>query len=178
MTEGEKTEGGKLITGSVKWFNLVKGFGFITRDDAKEDVFVHQSAIKSKGYRSLEEGEKVQFKIVSSEKGKIAVFVTSPDGGNVGRVSRKCRVKKGARKYTSLCYNCNENGHRMKKCPYARRDERTCHKCGAQSHLIRTCPKTMEDLEKLRNDSRMENTDNERKLLPSDSTIRHPHDNL
>ncbi|XP_078375611.1 uncharacterized protein LOC144658961 [Oculina patagonica] len=174
MTESGKTEGGKLITGSVKWFNLVKGFGFITRDDAKEDVFVHQSAIKSKGYRSLEEGERVQFKIDSSDKGKIAVFVTSPDGGNVG-MSRKCRVKKGARKYTSLCYNCNENGHRMKKCPYGRRNERKCHKCGAQSHLIRTCPKLFEDLEKLRSDSRMESTENRRELLATDSTRQLTH---
>ncbi|XP_020622803.1 protein lin-28 homolog [Orbicella faveolata] len=159
MSEGEKIDEGELITGSVKWFNLVKGFGFITRDDAQEDVFVHQSAIKSKGYRSLEEGEKVRFKTVSSERGKIAVFVTSTDGGNVRGLSHKCRVKKGARKYTSLCYNCNENGHRMKKCPYARRNERACHKCGAQSHLIRTCPKLLEDLEKVCNDSGTESID-------------------
>ena len=98
------------------------------------------------------------------------MFVTSPDGGNVGGMSRKCRVKKGARKYTSLCYNCNENGHRMKKCPYARRNERICHKCGAQSHLIRTCPKLLEDLKKLHSDSRMERTDNGRELLATDST--------
>lgn len=74
-------------------------------------------------------------------------------------LSHKCRVKKGARKYTSLCYNCNENGHRMKKCPYARRNERACHKCGAQSHLIRTCPKLMKDLEKAYDDSGTESTD-------------------
>ena len=124
----------------------------------------------AKGYRRLEEGERVQFKIDSSDKGKIAVFVTSPNGGNVGGVWPKCRVKKGARKYTSLCYNCNENGHRMKKCPYARRDERTCHKCGAQSHLIRTCPRRLEDLEKLSSDSGMERTDNIKELLATDST--------
>jgi len=144
MTDDGKSEGSNLITGSVKWFNLVKGFGFITTDDDQEDVFVHQSAIKSKGYRSLEEGEKVQFQTVNTDKGKIAVLVTSPDGGNV---PRKSRVKKGARKFTTLCYNCNENGHRMKKCPYARRDLRTCHKCGAKSHLIRTCPTLLEQID-------------------------------
>jgi len=144
MTDDGKSEGSNLITGSVKWFNLVKGFGFITTDDDQEDIFVHQSAIKSKGYRSLEEGEKVQFQTVNTDKGKIAVLVTSPDGGNV---PRKSRVKKGARKFTTLCYNCNENGHRMKKCPYARRDLRTCHKCGAKSHLIRTCPTLLEQID-------------------------------
>lgn len=116
-------------------------------------VFLSQSAIKSKGYRSLVEGEKVQFQIVNTDKGKIAIFVTSPGGGNLGR---KSRVKKGARKFTSLCYNCNENGHRMKKCPYEKRDLRTCHKCGAKSHLIRTCPKLLED-----NDSRIQQDINE-----------------
>ena len=107
-------------------------------------IIPFQSAIKSKGYRSLEEGEKVQFQTVNTDKGKIAVLVTSPDGGNV---PRKSRVKKGARKFTTLCYNCNENGHRMKKCPYARRDLRTCHKCGAKSHLIRTCPTLLEQID-------------------------------
>lgn len=171
MSEGEYTEGqDQPITGSVKWFNVAKGFGFITRDDAKGDVFVHQSAIKSKGYRSLEEGEKVKFKTVSSDKGTIAVYVTSPDGGNIRRLSRKCRVKKGARKYTSLCYNCNTNGHRMKNCPIARRVERTCHKCGSQNHLIRTCPRLLEQLSELRADQRREGHDvfNGREFLPFD----------
>lgn len=105
-------------------------------------TYLFQSAIKSKGHRSLQEGEKVQFQILHTERGKIAALVRSPDGGNV---RRKSRVKKGARKFTTLCYNCNENGHRMKKCPYERRNLRTCHKCGAKSHLIRTCPKLLED---------------------------------
>ncbi len=55
-------------TGTVKWFNATKGYGFITRD-AGGDVFVHYSAIQSKGYRSLEEGQRVQFDIVEGKKG-------------------------------------------------------------------------------------------------------------
>ncbi len=55
-------------TGTVKWFNATKGFGFITRDSGG-DVFVHYSAIQSKGYRSLEEGQRVQFEIVEGKKG-------------------------------------------------------------------------------------------------------------
>ncbi len=55
-------------TGTVKWFNATKGYGFITRDSGG-DVFVHYSAINSKGYRSLEEGQRVQFEIVEGKKG-------------------------------------------------------------------------------------------------------------
>lgn len=140
MSEDEQVNPNSYATGSVKWFNLAKGFGFITTDDVQEDVFVHQSSIKSKGYRTLQEGERVQFQIVNSEKGKIAILVTSPDGG---QLKRKGRFKKGARKFTTLCYNCNNNGHRMKKCPYEKRNLRTCHKCGGDTHLIRSCPQLM-----------------------------------
>lgn len=55
-------------TGTVKWFNATKGYGFITRD-AGGDVFVHYSAINSKGYRSLEEGQRVEFAVADGKKG-------------------------------------------------------------------------------------------------------------
>jgi len=55
-------------TGTVKWFNATKGYGFITRDMGG-DVFVHYSAIQSQGYRSLEEGQRVQFDIIEGKKG-------------------------------------------------------------------------------------------------------------
>jgi cold shock protein len=55
-------------TGTVKWFNATKGYGFITRD-AGGDVFVHYSAINSQGYRSLEEGQRVEFAVVQGQKG-------------------------------------------------------------------------------------------------------------
>jgi len=61
-------------TGTVKWFNASKGFGFIARDGG-EDVFVHHSAIVSEGYRTLEEGQRVEFDVESGAKGPKAVNV-------------------------------------------------------------------------------------------------------
>jgi CspA family cold shock protein len=58
-----------MAQGSVKWFNAEKGFGFIAQDDGGADVFVHYSAIQSQGYRSLEEGQRVEFEITQGPKG-------------------------------------------------------------------------------------------------------------
>ncbi|KAL0454099.1 UNVERIFIED_CONTAM: Glycine-rich protein 2 [Sesamum latifolium] len=67
--------------GTVKWFHDQKGFGFITPDDGSEDIFVHQSAIKSEGFRSLGEGETVEFVVEYSDDGRLkAANVTGPDG--------------------------------------------------------------------------------------------------
>jgi CspA family cold shock protein len=64
-----------MSTGSVKWFNDSKGFGFITTDEGN-DVFVHYSAIQSDGYKSLKEGDKVEFDVVEGDKGPQAANVT------------------------------------------------------------------------------------------------------
>lgn len=63
------------IQGTVKWFNSGKGYGFIARDGG-EDVFVHHTAIQAEGYRSLEEGQRVEFNIVQGPKGLQAASVT------------------------------------------------------------------------------------------------------
>ncbi len=61
-----------MASGTVKWFNDAKGFGFITPDDGGEDLFAHFSAIQSKGFRSLQEGQKVTFEVTQGPKGKQA----------------------------------------------------------------------------------------------------------
>lgn len=66
------------LKGTVKWFNNAKGFGFIGREDGP-DVFVHYSAIQSEGYKSLQEGDPVEFEIVEGQKG--------PQAGNVTKTS-------------------------------------------------------------------------------------------
>ncbi|MCH7878373.1 MAG: cold shock domain-containing protein [candidate division Zixibacteria bacterium] len=63
-------------TGSVKWFNAGKGYGFITRDGAGDDVFVHHNAISGEGFKTLDEGQKVEFTTTQGEKGLQAQDVT------------------------------------------------------------------------------------------------------
>jgi CspA family cold shock protein len=63
-------------TGTVKWFNDSKGFGFIALENGGKDCFVHHSAIQGNGYRSLTEGERVEFDIVQGQKGPAAENVT------------------------------------------------------------------------------------------------------
>ena len=64
-----------MATGTVKWFNESKGYGFITRDDGGKDVFVHFSAIQGSGFRTLNEGQKVSFDIEDGPKGPQATNV-------------------------------------------------------------------------------------------------------
>ena len=61
-----------MATGTVKWFNDAKGFGFITPDEGGEDLFAHFSEIQSKGFKSLQENQRVSFEVTTGPKGKQA----------------------------------------------------------------------------------------------------------
>ncbi len=63
------------VTGTVKWFNPEKGYGFLTQDDGGKDVFVHYRAIVSEGYKSLNEGQRVSFDVEEGQKGLQAANV-------------------------------------------------------------------------------------------------------
>lgn len=64
-----------MATGKVKWFNSAKGYGFLTPDAGGKDLFVHHSEIKAEGFRSLDEGQAVEYEIGSGDKGPKAVNV-------------------------------------------------------------------------------------------------------
>ncbi len=66
-----------MAQGTVKWFNAEKGYGFITPDDGSKDLFVHFSEIQGSGYRSLDEGQKVEFEVGQGQKGPQAQQVTA-----------------------------------------------------------------------------------------------------
>ena len=78
--------------GKVKFFNNTKGFGFITPDDGSEDLFVHQTSIHASGFRSLADGEDVEFEVQVSDDGRSkAVNVTGPNGAYVKGTPREPR---------------------------------------------------------------------------------------
>jgi CspA family cold shock protein len=86
---GENT----MATGTVKWFNDAKGFGFIEPEDGGEDVFAHFSAIQMDGFRTLKQGGRVSFEVVRGPKGQLAQNIATIDGptGPEGRQSPDTR---------------------------------------------------------------------------------------
>ena len=80
-----------MATGTVKWFNDSKGFGFITPDDGGEDLFAHFSAIQMNGFKTLKEGQKVQFEVTQGPKGKQASNIQAPWLPTIRMASKKPR---------------------------------------------------------------------------------------
>lgn len=84
------SQGGDKVKGTVKWFDAKKGFGFLIPDDGSPDVFVHHSSIHANGFRSLGDGEPVEFEVITEPNGKSkAIHVTGPDGGYVQGAPRR-----------------------------------------------------------------------------------------
>lgn len=76
-TASTQTESTEKSTGTVKWFNDAKGFGFITPDNGDEDLFAHFSSIQMNGFKTLKEGQKVAFDVIQGPKGKQALNITA-----------------------------------------------------------------------------------------------------
>ncbi|MBI4581818.1 MAG: cold shock domain-containing protein [Planctomycetes bacterium] len=74
-----------MVTGTVKWFDSKKGFGFITKEGTQGDIFVHYTSIEGEGFRSLKDGEAVEFDLVESDKGLQAQHVRRCSPQPVGR---------------------------------------------------------------------------------------------
>ncbi|XP_059473335.1 protein lin-28 homolog [Neocloeon triangulifer] len=145
VAQGEQRSGGSSAgsegekrRGRCKWFNVAKGWGFITPDDGGQDVFVHQSVIQMNGFRSLGDDEEVIFSCKASDKGLEATNVTGVDGGDCHGSHRRPLSKKRFRKIR--CYNCGEfANHIAAKCSMGPQPKR-CHHCKSDGHLIADCP--------------------------------------
>lgn len=138
MSMASAAEKSPRRTGHCKWFNVVKGYGFITPDDGQSDVFLHQTVIQMEGFRSLAEGELVEFEAKPSDKGLEATFVCGPGGADCKGSERRPVGKRKTRKIR--CYNCGEfANHVAARCPQARQPKR-CHHCKSEEHLIADCP--------------------------------------
>jgi len=72
-----------METGTIRWFNNKKGYGFIQKDSDQKDIFVHYSAINMEGYKTLKAGEKVSFEVVQGQKGPQAEKVTRAESAKV-----------------------------------------------------------------------------------------------
>jgi CspA family cold shock protein len=77
---GAKAQEFNMPTGTVKWFNNAKGYGFILADQGSEDLFAHYSAINMDGYKTLKAGQQVSFEITKGDKGLHAINICAPEG--------------------------------------------------------------------------------------------------
>jgi len=134
----------KHLTGHCKWFNVLKGFGFITPDDSSEDIFAHQSVLQMPGFRSLDAGEHVQVECKRTQRGWEATRVTAVDEAATLRGSRVHPL--GKKKFAKIrCFNCGRYGnHVAGKCPVGPLDK-CCYFCHSKDHLIAACPQKQKD---------------------------------
>ncbi|XP_028835094.1 protein lin-28 homolog A [Denticeps clupeoides] len=135
-------------TGACKWFNVRMGFGFLSMTsregvalDTPLDVFVHQSKLHMEGFRSLKEGEAVEFTFKKSSKGLESLRVTGPGGAPCVGSERRPKGK-NVQKHRSRgdrCYNCGGLDHHAKECKLPPQPKK-CHFCQSISHMVANCP--------------------------------------
>ncbi|EPY77519.1 lin-28-like protein [Camelus ferus] len=134
--------------GICKWFNVRMGFGFLSMTaragvalDPPVDVFVHQSKLHMEGFRSLKEGEAVEFTFKKSAKGLESIRVTGPGGvfciGSERRPKGKNMQKR--RSKGDRCYNCGGLDHHAKECKLPPQPKK-CHFCQSINHMVASCP--------------------------------------
>ncbi|KAM4600341.1 protein lin-28 homolog A [Polymixia lowei] len=134
--------------GVCKWFNVRMGFGFLSMTDREGvpldepvDVFVHQSKLHMEGFRSLKEGEAVEFTFKKSSKGLESQKVTGPGGihcvGSERRPKGKSIQKR--RSKGDRCYNCGGLDHHAKECKLPPQPKK-CHFCQSIDHMVANCP--------------------------------------
>ncbi|XP_035385357.1 protein lin-28 homolog B isoform X1 [Electrophorus electricus] len=136
-------------SGYCKWFNGRMGFGFISMThsegrpvDPPLDVFVHQSKLVMDGFRSLREGEPVDFTFKRSSKGLESLRVTGPGGGPCSGSERHPRGKAPPPKRKpkgDRCYNCGGLDHHAKECGLPPQPKK-CHYCQSVMHMVSQCP--------------------------------------
>ncbi|CAG9540729.1 unnamed protein product [Cercopithifilaria johnstoni] len=136
MGEGEEV----AQIGTCKWFNVLKGYGFITPDEGGNDVFVHQSELNMDGFRSLDAGERVRFVIRKKPEGNEATAVKSAEPG--GKLKGSSIRPLGKNKsHVIRCFKCGHYGnHTAAKCKTSVGVEKACYGCLAADHLVADCP--------------------------------------
>ncbi|XP_062858010.1 protein lin-28 homolog B [Trichomycterus rosablanca] len=136
-------------SGYCKWFNVRMGFGFISMTHSEgrqveppQDVFVHQSKLVMEGFRSLREGEQVEFTYKKSSKGLESLRVTGPGGASCSGSDRRPKGKAPPPKRKpkgDRCYNCGGLDHHAKECSLPPQPKK-CHYCQSVAHMVAQCP--------------------------------------
>ncbi|KAM9418109.1 protein lin-28 homolog A-like [Salvelinus alpinus] len=145
-TGSEEDLGSSRGSGVCKWFNVRMGFGFLSmtnRDgtplEETVDVFVHQSKLHMEGFRSLKEGEAVEFTFKKSSKGLESVTVTGPGGAQCVGCEKTPKGQQKRRSKGDRCYNCGGPEHHAKECQLPPQPKK-CHCCQSISHMVASCP--------------------------------------